>query len=167
MPPDVVFELAEEFERRLEPLGLAIAIPKSECFSRGFAGDLRKHKARSVGTADDGKGVQREKFPLGVAYRDRLGAERIVAWRDLSSRTRWGLVPDFAMRIRLGGDPVKFYLLELKCIHLSAAWYGQDAGCQREEASRVEPKGKISLCDPSASLRQHLAWPSERVGHEF
>ena len=38
------------------------------------------------------------------------------------------------MRIRLGGDPVKFYLLELKCIHLSAAWYGQDAGCQREEA---------------------------------
>ena len=45
-PPDVVFELAEEFERRLEPLGLAIAIPKSECFSRGHAGDLRKHPNR-------------------------------------------------------------------------------------------------------------------------
>ena len=84
-PPDVVFELAEEFERRLEPLGLAIAIPKSECFSRGFAGDLRKHKARSVGTADDGKGVQREKFPLGVAYRDRLGAERIGIHTDAAS----------------------------------------------------------------------------------
>ena len=36
--------------------------------------------------------------------------------------------------IRLGGDAVKFYLLELKCIHLSASWYGPGAGCQREEA---------------------------------
>ena len=57
-----------------------------------------------------------------------------VAWREQSSRTRWGLVPDFAMRIRLGGDAVNFYLLELKCIHLSASWYGPGAGCQREEA---------------------------------
>ena len=85
-PPDVVFELAEEFERRLEPLGLAIAIPKSECFSRGHAGDLRKHPKRPIGTADDGKGNQREKFPLGVAYRDRGGAEQIGIHSDAATR---------------------------------------------------------------------------------
>ena len=85
-PPGVVFELAEEFERRLEPLGLAIAIPKSECFSRGHAGDLRKHPNRPIGTADDGKGNQREKFPLGVAYRDRGGAEQIGIHSDAATR---------------------------------------------------------------------------------
>ena len=46
----------------------------------------------------------------------RLFAARIpqrgrAAMRELSSRTRHGLVPDFMMWIRLGRDPVKKYLV--------------------------------------------------------
>ena len=57
-----------------------------------------------------------------------------AAMRELSSRTRHGLVPDFMMWICLGRDPVKQYLLELKCAHLSPTWYAPKPWRLQEEA---------------------------------
>ena len=76
-PPGVVFRLAEEFEAKLEALGLEIAKSKSECYSRELGLDLRGDPGRPRDLVDDGDGVMREKFPLGVAYRDVDGTERI------------------------------------------------------------------------------------------
>ena len=39
--------------------------------------DLRGDPGRPRDLVDDGDGVMREKFPLGVAYRDVDGTERI------------------------------------------------------------------------------------------
>ena len=72
-----MFRLAEEFEAKLEALGLEIAKSKSECYSRELGLDLRGDPGRPRDLVDDGDGVMREKFPLGVAYRDVDGTERI------------------------------------------------------------------------------------------
>ena len=63
--------------RELEALGLEIAKSKSECYSRELGLDLRGDPGRPRDLVDDGDGVMREKFPLGVAYRDVDGTERI------------------------------------------------------------------------------------------
>ena len=60
-----------------------------------------------------------------------------AAMRELSSRTRHGLVPDFMMWICLGRDPVKQYLLELKCAHLSPTWYAPKPWRLQEEAQEI------------------------------
>ena len=78
-----------------------------------------------------GQEVAMEVYGLFAAHIPQHGR---AAMRELSTRTRHGLVPDFMMWIRLGRDPVKQYLLELKCAHLSPTWYAPKPWRLQEEA---------------------------------
>ena len=64
-----------------------------------------------------------------------------AAMRELSSRTRHGLVPDFMMWIRLGRDPVKQYLLELKCAIEPDLIRAQTVEAAGGGAGQVVPRG--------------------------
>ena len=80
----------------------------------------RIKRAMAESAREMGQEVAMEVYGLFAAHIPQHGR---AAMRELSSRTRHGLVPDFMMWIRLGRDPVKQYLLELKCAHLSPTWY--------------------------------------------
>ena len=99
-----------------------------------------------------GQDVAMEVYGLFAAHIPQHGR---AAMRELSSRTRHGLVPDFMMWIRLGRDPVKQYLLELKCAHLSPTWYAPKPWRLQEEA-----QGKCASWWRSAPRR----WPPSTSG---
>ena len=84
-----------------------------------------------------GQEVAMEVYGLFAAHIPQRGR---AAMRELSSRTRHGLVPDFMMWICLGRDPVKQYLLELKCAHLVRdiiTWYAPKPWRLQEEAQEI------------------------------
>ena len=70
--------------RRVPTRGLEIAKSKSECYSRELGLDLRGDPGRPRDLVDDGDGVMREKFPLGVAYRDVDCTERIGTHEEVA-----------------------------------------------------------------------------------
>ena len=91
----------------------------------------RIKRAMAESAREMGQEVAMEVYGLFAAHIPQHGR---AAMRELSSRTRHGLVPDFMMWIRLGRDPVKQYLLELKCAHLSPTWYAPKPWRLQEEA---------------------------------
>ena len=69
----------------------------------------RIKRAMAESAREMGQEVAMEVYGLFAAHIPQHGR---AAMRELSSRTRHGLVPDFMMWIRLGRDPVKQYLLD-------------------------------------------------------
>ena len=89
----------------------------------------RIKRAMAESAREMGQEVAMEVYGLFAAHIPQHGR---AAMRELSTRTRHGLVPDFMMWIRLGRDPVKQYLLELKCAHLSPTWYATSSPGTRQ-----------------------------------